>query len=85
MKCTLLGFKSVSFTDSQSGELIEGVSVFVTYPESNTIGQCAEKVFFRKNVFEGFGLTAKKLTEAIGCAVDLEYGPKNKVVGFAVV
>ena len=84
MKCTLLGFKSIDFTDN-NGKRIDGVKLFVAYPDSGTEGQAAEGKFIDRSVFDSFGVSYKELSDAFGCAVDLEYGPRNKVVGLSVV
>ena len=43
MEVKILGFKAYDFTNSQ-GEHIQGVSVYVCYPEDGTTGEVATKI-----------------------------------------
>lgn len=46
-ECTVVGFRAVSFKDQKSGQLIEGTTLYVYYPDPNgkVTGFIAEKVF----------------------------------------
>lgn len=83
MKVTLLGFKTVDF-DNERGETIEGINLFIAYPEENTVGSASEKKFINQKVFDSFGVSEKDLEAAVGCVIDVEYGPRNKVVGLRI-
>ena len=84
MNCTLVGFKSLNFTDTE-GNKVEGVKLFLAYPDDDVIGCAADATFVRQNVFDNFGVTLAQLADAVDCAVDVEYGRKGKIVGFKVL
>ncbi|MCM1334600.1 MAG: hypothetical protein NC084_00080 [Bacteroides sp.] len=84
MKVTLLGYKTVDF-ENERGETIEGINLFIAYPEENTVGSAAEKKFINSQIFDGFGVSSKQLEKAIGCVIDVEYGPRNKIVGLSIL
>ena len=84
MKCTLVGFKTLNFTDDE-GEKVEGKNVYLAYPDDDVIGCACDRTFIRKNVFDSFGITDDQLADAVDCAVDVEYGRKGKIVGFKVL
>ena len=84
MNCTLVGFKSLNFTDAE-GNKVEGVKLFLAYPDDDVIGCAADSSFIRQNVFDKFGITLDKLANAVDCAVDVEYDRKGKTVGLKVL
>lgn len=43
MEVKIIGFKAYDFQNSQ-GERVQGVSVYVCYPEDGTIGEVATKI-----------------------------------------
>lgn len=43
MEVKILGFKAYDFQNNQ-GERVQGVSVYVTYPEDGTTGEVATKI-----------------------------------------
>lgn len=81
MKCALLGFKKVNFTNDNTGEVIEGVKVFFAYPEEKTVGREADGKFISQNVFDGFGFTVEKLAASVDKIVNLEFNKYGKVCG----
>lgn len=83
MKVTLLGFKSVDFKNDR-GERVEGVNIYIMYPEDNVVGSAAEKKFIGQTVFDGFGITPDMLADSIGTVIDVEFGRKDKIVGLSV-
>ncbi len=81
MKCTFLGFKKVKFTNTDTGEVIEGVKVFFAYPEEKTVGREADGKFIAQNVFEGLGLKNEQLAASVDKIVDIEFNKYGKVCG----
>lgn len=49
MQAVLLGICELNFKSS-TGDNIEGKQLFYAYPEQNTIGHRADKVFIRKDI-----------------------------------
>lgn len=83
MKVSLVGVQDMDFK-SRDGNDINGVKVFIAYPDSNTYGNVAESKFIQRNVFDSFKLPVEKLIEKIGEAVDVEFDPKKKIVGITL-
>ncbi len=83
MKCTLLGFKSLNFKNNE-GEKIEGIKLFLAYPDEKTVGTECDAKFINQNVFNNFGITMEALADAVNCVVDVEFGMKNKVIGLSL-
>lgn len=83
MNVSLVGVQDMNFK-SKDGNDINGVKVFIAYPDSNTYGNVAESKFIQRNVFESFKLPVEKLIEKIGEVVDVEFDPKKKIVGISI-
>lgn len=83
MKVSLVGVQDMDFK-SRDGNDINGVKVFIAYPDSNTYGNVAEAKFIQRNVFESFKLPVEKLIEKIGEVVNVEFDPKKKIVGISI-
>ena len=83
MKVSLVGVQDMDFK-SRDGNDINGVKVFIAYPDSNTYGNVAESKFIQRNVFDSFKLPVEKLIEKIGEIVDVEFDPKKKIVGISI-
>lgn len=83
MKVTLLGFKSVDFKNND-GERVQGMNIFIAYPDENVVGVAAEKKFIGQPVFDGFGISPEKLADSIDTVVDVEFGRKDKIVGLKI-
>lgn len=78
MKVSLVGVQDMNFT-SRDGNEINGVKVFIAYPDENTYGNVAESKFIQRNVFESFKLPVEKLIEKIGEVVNVEFDPKRRL------
>lgn len=83
MKVSLVGVQDMDFK-ARDGNDINGVKVFIAYPDSNTYGNIAESKFIQRNVYESFKIPVEKLIEKIGEIVDVEFDPKKKIVGITI-
>lgn len=83
MKVALVGVQDMDFK-ARDGNDINGVKVFIAYPDSNTYGNIAESKFIQRNVYESFKIPVEKLIEKIGEIVDVEFDPKKKIVGITI-
>lgn len=83
MKVSLVGVQDMDFK-SRDGNDINGVKVFIAYPDSNTYGNVAESKFIQRNIYESFKLPVEKLIEKIGEVVNVEFDPKKKIVGISI-
>ena len=71
------GSRAVNFT-TDDGKVIEGMSIYITYPEDGVTGRVAEKAFLHKDV------ELPKGTK-IGSNVELYYNKKGKVIAVRAV
>lgn len=69
---------------SRDGNEINGVKVFIAYPDENTYGNVAESKFIQRNIYDSFEFPVEKLIEKIGEVVDVEFDPKKKIVGISI-
>lgn len=83
MKVSLVGVQDMDFK-ARDGNDINGVKVFIAYPDSNTYGNIAESKFIQRNVYASFKIPVEKLIEKIGEIVDVEFDPKKKIVGITI-
>lgn len=83
MKVSLVGVQDMDFK-ARDGNDINGVKVFIAYPDSNTYGNIAESKFIQRNVYESFKIPVENLIEKIGEIVDVEFDPKKKIVGITI-
>lgn len=83
MNVSLVGVQDMDFK-ARDGNDINGVKVFIAYPDSNTYGNIAESKFIQRNVYESFKIPVEKLIEKIGEIVDVEFDPKKKIVGITI-
>ena len=75
MKVTLLGYRVTSFVDDKTGEVVEGTSLFYSFPMTGegTHGEEAEKKFIRKGQLELPVLE-------IGAEYDMGYNSKGRLM-----
>ena len=83
MKVSLVGVQDMDFK-SRDGNEINGVKVFIAYPDENTYGNVAESKFIQRNIYDSFEFPVEKLIEKIGEVVDVEFDPKKKIVGISI-
>lgn len=84
MKVTLVGVKDVKAFKSREGDTIDGVKLFIAYPDSGTVGSVCESKFVDRNVFDSFGVSFDELTGFLGTVINVEFSPNKKVVGLTV-
>lgn len=80
MKAKLVGLADVSFQD-RNGDSVTGVKAHILYREGSVAGLATAALWFPSdNAFYRVIFSAP-----VGCTLDLEYGPKNKIVDVAVL
>ncbi len=84
MKVTLVGVKNIEAFKTRDGGTVDGVKLFISYPDSGTYGYVCDNKFVDRNVFDSFGVSLENLIESIGSVVDVEFSPNKKVVGLTV-
>jgi hypothetical protein len=80
MKVTLVGLRVLDFEDD-TGKPIQGIKLNIAYPDEGVYGNAVESRFINQTVFDGFGIELEKVIKKIGEVIDIEYSPKNKIVG----
>ncbi len=80
MKVTLVGLRVLDFEDD-AGKPIQGIKLNIAYPDEGVYGNAVESRFINQTVFDGFGIELEKVIKKIGEVIDIEYSPKNKIVG----
>ena len=83
MKCNLVGFKTLDFTDN-AGKEVKGIKLFLAYPDTDVTGNATEDVFIRQNLFDTFGLSLDDLSGLVDTVINIEYGRKGKILGLTV-
>lgn len=83
MKATLLGFKSVDFTN-KDGEEVKGTTIFFAYPDEGVKGVATDKKYISSELFDSFGISKEQLSEALDTVIDVEFGRKDKIVGLVL-
>ena len=85
MLVNLVGVKNISKFETSDGKTIEGVKLFLAYADENTYGNMTDSKFISNSVFQSFGIELKQLIYNIGCCIDVEFNPKQKIVGIKFV
>ena len=84
MKVKLLGVRPVDFTDEKTGEIIEGISMYIVYPDPDVYGVIADKKFIRNDAAEKLGIDIKSLTDGINKDIDIELNPRGKLSSITI-
>ena len=84
MKVKLLGIRPVEFTDDKTGEIIEGISLYIAYPDPDVYGCIADKKFINNSAAEKLKIDTKTLIEAIDHDIDIELNPRGRLSAITV-
>ncbi len=84
MKVTLLGVKNIEAFETNDGNTVDGVKIFIAYPDENTYGNIADSKYISRNVFNSFGIMLDEFINHIGEVIDCEFNPKQKIVGISI-
>lgn len=80
MKVKLMGLQDVDFRD-KDGVPVVGVKAHIIHKQSNVVGIATTIKWF--SLDNSFYQVIKNAP--IGCTLDLEYGPKDKLMGVSVL
>lgn len=80
MKIEVSGYRFCQFTDDKGNE-VKGTSVYFLKEADGVIGVVQDK-FFIKDVVEQAKLPANF---RVGAKIDVEYGPRGRVVDYKVI
>ena len=84
MKVKLLGVRPVEFTDEKTGELIEGISMYIAYPDLDVYGLLADKKFISNSASEKLGINIEMLIKSINSDIDIELNPRGRLSSITV-
>lgn len=79
MKVKVVGYREVDMV-SEDGKPIQGVSLYITYPNDGVVGAQASKQFVNRVMQHSCGYVPK-----VDQYVNLEYGPNGRVVSVAAL
>lgn len=68
----LVGYKETKFTAQDTGEVIEGINLYLTGPQDYVEGVACERVFLTKKKLDGY-------VPEIGDEIELVYNRYGKV------
>lgn len=84
MNVKLLGVRPVSFTDDKTGEIIEGISLYIAYPDPDVYGVVSDKRFIRNDSIAKLKIDTKTLIEAIDHDIDIELNPRGRLSAITI-
>lgn len=84
MQVKLLGVRPVKFTNEDTGELVEGISMYIAYPDSDVYGVVADKKFVSSEALERLNVSTDELIKAIDSDVDIMLNPRGKLSGITI-
>lgn len=84
MKVTLIGFKTVDFTDEESGKRVNGISLYISFPDADTVGEACERQFVSSKILDDSGIKADDLEEFINGEINIEYNRKGKIGSISI-
>jgi uncharacterized protein YuzE len=85
MKAVLVGMQNYNNLKMQDGAVIDGVKLFFNYKNPDVKGVAADNKFVNGEHLAAFGITVNELEMNVGSEVDIDYGPKNKIVGISII
>lgn len=76
----VVGFAERNFTSKDSGELIEGMYIYVTYENNRTTGLACDRLYVSRRRLELFGYTP-----SVGDDICPEYNRYGKISGIHLI
>ena len=64
MKVNLIGLRALDF-ENDKGDQVQGIKLFIAYPDDNVYGNCTESRFIMADRFDKLGLNLKDLIDKI--------------------
>lgn len=84
MKVKLLGVRPVEFPDDKTGEMVKGMSLYITYPDSDVYGVIADKKFINISVADRLNINIETLVKSINSDIDIELNPRGRLSSITV-
>lgn len=81
MKVNLLGVREYDNVELRDGNVLDGVKLFISYPDSDVCGLVADGKYIDRKVFNNFGTSVDELADHCGSTINIEFDPKRKIVG----
>ena len=80
----LLGLRPVEFTNKETGEVVEGISLYFAFPDADVYGEVADKKFISNDVIEKLHLNVDEFVNAIGSDIDIMLNPRGRLSAISV-
>lgn len=90
MNVKLIGVRPVSFPDKNTGEIVEGISLFIAYPDPDVIGLFTEKIFINLQRLKNLKVNVDDLTALLDVSdfgdaeIDIDYNPRKQICGISI-
>lgn len=79
MHVRLLGVRPVEFPDQKTGEMVEGISLYIAYPDADVYGEVADKKFISNDSVEKLRIDVDEFINAIGSDIDIMVNPRGRL------
>lgn len=78
MRSILHGYKTMSFADKETGELIKGVNLYISHPDPEVIGSACQRIFVKESNYSNVLKIEPK--NMVGKEIYISIGFNNKIV-----
>lgn len=81
MKVELVGIGVLDYTSKKTGQPVQGLSLYINYPDPNVAGKVAESKYLSKALCDQIGISADTLLPYVSKEVELELNLRGYVIG----
>ena len=76
----VIGFSDRSFTSKDTGAVIDGMNIFVTFENSRTTGSACDRIFVSRYRLDQCGYNP-----SVGDDIELQYNRYGKISGIRLI
>jgi hypothetical protein len=84
MKVKLTGVQNYDNVKMNDGSILDGTKVFFNYFSPDVKGFAADGKYLSRELLNAFSVTYESLATNIDSEIEIDYGPKNKIVGVSL-
>jgi len=85
MKANLVGVRDFGNLKMNDGTVLDGAKMFFNYYTPDVKGFAADGKYLSLEAMTAFGISTDLLKQNVGSDINIEYGPKNTIVGVSVM
>lgn len=88
MKVKLLGVRPVNFPDKDTGEMVEGLSLYIAFPDPDVYGLAGDKKFVSNSALERLKVSSQALitvADSGGAEIDIDLNPRGKLSAITIL